>query len=249
MGWGAMMGLGESLQAVGGMMSDNQKAKMAEQLALEREERAEIREQAREERKLKRELMTPDPKQTAFDSTSGMKIIRNSAGEELRREPALPDEIRQHQFDIKKDEITLENLLSTGEATKLLNEDRRRDAATYDEDRSLERRYKEAQIGAANRRGTDSDDPEDEPSQSELASVLSKQFPGLRKQYVDPDGDVEGTLTADEYEEIAYESVRAAAERGADAADTFRRALKARAAFLKNKKAVVPKRSGLTLGQ
>lgn len=50
MGWGAMMGLGQSLQQVGGMISDYNKDKMRAQLELEREQRAEARALAREQR-------------------------------------------------------------------------------------------------------------------------------------------------------------------------------------------------------
>lgn len=50
MGWGAMMGLGQSLQQVGGMVVDYNKDKMRAQLEREREERAEARALAREQR-------------------------------------------------------------------------------------------------------------------------------------------------------------------------------------------------------
>lgn len=48
MSWGAMMGLGQGLQQVGGMISDNHKEKMRNQLEIEREARQEERAKARE---------------------------------------------------------------------------------------------------------------------------------------------------------------------------------------------------------
>lgn len=50
MGWGALSGLGQGLQQVGGMISDYNKDKLQQKLELEREGRAESRQIAREQR-------------------------------------------------------------------------------------------------------------------------------------------------------------------------------------------------------
>lgn len=108
MGWGAMMGLGQSLQQVGGMLMDNHKSKMKEKLELEREERADARTIASENRAQTRLETTPDPSATRYvKNTQGvlMEQVRSRTGAVLEEKLAPPDVVAERKREEKKAEL------------------------------------------------------------------------------------------------------------------------------------------------
>lgn len=80
-GWGLMMGLGQSLQTVGGMVSDFNKDKMRQKLEIEREDRAEARDTA----KWEREQDSYGGKDRIVDGPNGtlLRVRLNKAGDPM----------------------------------------------------------------------------------------------------------------------------------------------------------------------
>jgi hypothetical protein len=113
-GWGAMMGLGQSLQQVGGMLLDNHKSKMKEKLELEREQRAEANTVARENRAQTRLETTPDPKNTRYvENAEGvlMEQVRSGTGAILEERLAPPNVVAERKREAEKDALDREGKL------------------------------------------------------------------------------------------------------------------------------------------
>ena len=133
-GWGVMMGLGQSLQQVGGMVADYNKDKMRAQLELEREERQEARDKAKEDRQLlkwngqKPELVQEDNQWyqvryrndgEVFDKTEAPANIIQAA----TRDAEISDlKLTRAQQEVDMGAISLEN---APELSRLALEDKR----------------------------------------------------------------------------------------------------------------------------
>lgn len=114
MGWGALMGLGEGLQQAGKMWQERDKQKLAEQLEIEREKRAETRQLAKEERDAKRlenTVVVTRPEQ----DDDGVWWMRgyNAAGTP-KGEPRLATqgEIKSASMQRDKDKVSLDKLVT-----------------------------------------------------------------------------------------------------------------------------------------
>jgi hypothetical protein len=137
MGWGALMGLGQGLQQVGGVITDNNKVKLASKLDAEKEERA----AARAEKVRQQQLLEPDPSRTKYEMRNGAlyEVIPNKSGGEYEAKLASQDKIDEFNFKKNKDSISLE--AATLGLTKS-----KKDLEGYDEDKALEREFKRSQI-------------------------------------------------------------------------------------------------------
>ena len=87
--WGALSGLGAGLQQFGNEWSDRAKAKLAEDLQRQREERAEERQRAAEDRREAARLRQVDPRASSVevDPVTGQmyRQLRNSEWSNLDR--------------------------------------------------------------------------------------------------------------------------------------------------------------------
>lgn len=139
MAWGFMAGLGEGLQQFGGMISKNALQKKLEDERAAREEANQIR---REERQQARALAQVDRNQSGLEQDAEgvwWQVNRNMEGNELERKLAPKNKIDEINREQQKDKVTLDTLLTKQKAAELELRD-------YDEDRALDKRYKEAQI-------------------------------------------------------------------------------------------------------
>lgn len=125
-GWGAMMGLGQSLQQVGGMLMDNHKSKMKEKLELEREQRAEANTVARENRAQTRLETTPDPRNTRYEENAEgvlMEQVRSGTGALLEEKLAPPNVVAERKREAEKAKLD--------EESKMLDIDIKRNTLEY----------------------------------------------------------------------------------------------------------------------
>lgn len=145
MGWGALMGLGQGLQQVGGILTDNNKAKLAAKLEAERDEAK----AARDEKLRQLKLTEPDPSLTTYGQVDGawMEEIRNGKNEIIDRRLAPQSKVKELNFSDEKNRLSLE-------ASTLGNDKARKELSVFDATHSLENKLTEAQIGYYQDRGT-----------------------------------------------------------------------------------------------
>lgn len=110
MAWGALMGLGNGLQQVGGMLEDKSKREVAEKLAREREDRSEDRLRAKEDRQVARENAAVA--RVGINPTTGMKEFFNRNEELLRAEPASAYELDSLKLAQQKEQAGLAKVLA-----------------------------------------------------------------------------------------------------------------------------------------
>lgn len=112
--WGILQGLGQGLQNFGNTISANAKAELEEKLRQEREARAEERLEAREERALKRF----GSREYEMRNGALYEVDYNKGGEEMDNRLAPQNKIDAYNREKQKEEITLENLILTGQKTR-----------------------------------------------------------------------------------------------------------------------------------
>lgn len=229
-----MSGLGDALGQVGGMLMGIGKQKMLEKLEDEREAKRKQDEIAKEERAAARAAKKVKDTRVIQRDGNYVNQYLNDEGAVLKEEAADPYAVSQIANAQQKDKLTLESLV-------VANEAKQRDLKYYDEDRALERRYKEASIrnldepnSRAGGLGSRMGDASETPSPSQMGIELAKAFPDLRKMYTEGE---EPLLTAEEYQHLAQGAVLEAAATKKDAITLFRAALRGRAAQNKAKKA------------
>jgi hypothetical protein len=215
MGYGALIGLGQGLQSVGGMLMDNNKQKLASKLDAEKEERA----AARAEKLRQQQLLEPDPSRTKYEMRNGAlyQVIPNKAGGEYEAKLASQDKIDEFNFNKKKDDISLE--AATLGLTKS-----KKDLEGYDEDKALDREYKRSQIqenrdtglAAVMRAGTAATAAQPAGSFEDAVDDLVKDSGDIQRQYTTAKGDEEPLMTPTEYRMVVKDAVKAAAQRGKD---------------------------------
>lgn len=164
------MGLGQSLQQVGGMISDNYKSKMKEQL-----------EQQREERAILRNRNTPKGKE--YIQKDGVWFEQILGGEQNVLEEKLAPENKVKEFtqadEDRRREIEADALkLRKGLADASLSEKK---ASTFDEDRAFDmeqaRRRTAADELRASRSGRSSlEDTATAPTESDYIDALSDKY-------------------------------------------------------------------------
>jgi hypothetical protein len=224
MGWGALMGLGQGLQQVGGMLAENNKQKLAAKLESERD----AAKAARDEKTRQQQLLEPDPSRKELKMRDGAlyEIIPNKSGGEFEARLASQDQIDDYNYNKKKEQISLE-------AATLGLDKGKREMADYDIDKALDRRYKESQINENNNQGlsaimraTKSSEPEPAPTLEDAAAALVEDTADIKKEYTTAEGDATPPMTASEYRMVARDAVKEAAKRGVDARSFLTEALR-----------------------
>lgn len=108
----ALGALGDSLSALGGIMMDRSKQKLAEQLEKDREDRADVRQQAKEAREQQRNLaVVQDWKPTQLPDGKWVEQGFNSEGKKISERAMDPSTIENIQFTRDKNKLTLEGLV------------------------------------------------------------------------------------------------------------------------------------------
>lgn len=224
MAWGALIGLGSGLQQVGGMLLENNKQKLAQQLEIDREKRAE----ARDYRVYQRD-------QNSFDKTvveqdgDGLwwQVDYAKNGHKLDSRLAPANVIKDMNNKADADRLSLENDLLTNRKLKS-------DIEYAPIEQDLKRRDTESNITYRDRIGLASTMRADNaertpPSFYDAVDQLVKDTSDLQAQYTRPGpNDEPAPLTASEYRGLVEQSVKAAAQRGLDARAVLRGALERR---------------------
>lgn len=241
-GWGAMMGLGQALQQVGGMLGDYNKTKMREKLEIEREDRQVQRERDKEQRALRRELTTPTEwRPTQDDSGNTYLQAFNSHGKPIQGESRPMSKYEAEEFARKQrlGELEVEGKEQTVANQGLEGQLKGFQVRDYDEEKRLKRRQVEASIESSlasaqasrsramnsGRSGNSRDSSTETPkSDEELALQLVKEYGSVVEEYA-LSKDNPGGLTPTEINRLARDSVRAAADRKVNARTVFREAL------------------------
>lgn len=225
MSWGAMMGLGQGLQQLGGMISDNYKEKMRHQLEIEREERQDEREKARE--RWKRSLFSG---QYEIDEATGRKykldMDHNRIDEGV---PLTEREIKEQKQADRLAELTLLGKEQDVEGGGLDLTIKRVTAKNADTMSDLERRLAELKLVTEGERASSlrrsnrgggragAGGEEREPHPLEYANALVKDYKAAFERYGINDG-------ADQ-QRIAELAVKGAAAEGITPAEYLLRYL------------------------
>lgn len=228
-GWGALMGLGEGLQQAGKAWQDRDKQKLADQLEREREERAEARAIAKEERTAQR-LASTVAEQRPEQDENGVWYMRgyNASGEPIGQPRiATEGELQAARTAREKDRLTLEDLATKAEINRFKAGRLETEAAQEDQLFGQKLRAGEADIGATNaqadyyrsggsrRRPLAEEDTGPVPT-VDVAKALVEEYADLNEEF---------GLTPSEAMELASRVLRTAREQGKDPADTYRRAV------------------------
>lgn len=221
MAWGALSGLGSGLQQVGGLLMDNNKQKLAQQLEIDKEKRAE----ARADKVYERDQSSFD--HSALEQTPEgvwMQVDYAKSGRKLDSRLAPPNIVNDMNMKTQKDKVSLENDILTGK--KIQSE---LDYAPVKQE--LDRRDTESNIQYRDRMGlaasTRADNATGNSSTaSDAARTLVNSYSDLVKSYTGGDSP---TMTAAEVEDLALQVVKAAALQKVDAATLFRNELQRRA--------------------
>lgn len=225
----ALGALGAALTTIGGIRQDKRKEALLERLEKEKEERAEQRQVNREQRDEQRERAKPtgDGEIVTKDDGSLIMRLRNSYGDVVKERPLDKTEVEAYQRGVQKEKISLESLVAdVGYKGALTNESNSRV-----EDAPLERELKRSQIEENRAQAARAArDPEDKPdpktkdrSLPGLTNYLIDQFADLKKQYTEGQ---DASMTADEFRQVAMESIKIAAQKRQDARIIFQDALR-----------------------
>lgn len=235
--WGALEGLGQGLTEIGRIWGQNEKSKLAEQLEQQREERAEQRSIAKEERQRKRDESTAADFRIERDADGvtwrqGYNKFGQRTGD---RELASAEDIKNYNFEDQKNKVTLENLVSKGSreaekhAADLTYKGALTDAAIARAEASRNPRPRSGGRGSLD--SSDSTPLND----TEVAAALLKEYPDLIKQYAQNKDNPLG-LTASELHNLALATIKEARQQGKDPLDTFRIGLPRYAALRASRK-------------
>lgn len=232
MSWGVMMGIGQGLQQVGGMLLDNNKSKIRERLEMEREDRAYARQLERDAKQEAQRLSRPATWHEVEIGGQWAMQARNADGTTLDgvTRPMTAVEIEDFNQKRTKAEQDAEKsrleLLLTGKKVD-----------TYDEDRALDRRKTEASIesslataqAARSRAMADKDSGDTPPTNEQLATTLVKEYEGVIEQYAQSETNPDG-LTPSEVLQLANAAIAEAQKRKTNARTIFRDSLNIHAA-------------------
>lgn len=226
MGWGVLMGLGQGLQNFSNQMQEINKTKLLEQLEIEKENRQEARDIAREQR-----AQQQFSGEYRYDWENGVKYRLNKNGEPMG-EPIMLTAEEKRQKEISDETASLDLSLKRLGVNKgeIDLENSRFERDTAERRLTLEERLRNAQIEELNSRaanhGRSRTAASDRPlSNEELATTLLNEYKSLVEQYAKSESNPNG-LTPDEFLEFAAASVRKAQQRQQNARTIFRTGLK-----------------------
>ena len=217
MDWGLLQGLGEGLTYIG-------KLKLAEQLEIEREKRADERDRAREERK----AQTPASYKPEIDNQGNVWMrAYNSAGEPLdKRRPASQIEIEDFQRQREAARLTLEKLVADTTTAKFNADRLPTEAAQEDEEHNARMRRLEASIAAARARATQraGRDTDEGLTERDYIDYVLTNAKDIVNQYIGTAANP-GVLTASEVDDIAASAARLGVSEGRDPINIFKKML------------------------
>lgn len=224
MAWGALIGLGSGLQQVGGLLMDNNKQKLAQQLEIDREKRAE----ARADKIYQRDQSSFDHS-TLEQTPEGvwMQVDYAKSGRKMDSRLAPPNLVNDMTNKEQADKVSLENAVLQGKKMQS-------DLDYAPEKQALDRADTLSNIQYRDRMGLAStmraDNAEKTPASFyDAVDQLVKDTSDLQAQYTKPaPGEDKAPLTATEYRAVVEQSVKAAAQRGLDARAVLRGALERR---------------------
>lgn len=181
--------LGAALMQFGSARREDKKMELMARLEQEREERAERYRIAAEQRAEKRALAEVKETELQEDAEGALwKVTRNRNGDILSRTLASRDEIEDRDFERRKRKVGLDVVLSQLDESRNRVQKQELDIGSYEEDRALERRYKESMIeeneaqaegGGGRGRGVA---PVDMGDNISLAQALGKSSPDIIRQ-------------------------------------------------------------------
>lgn len=210
--YGLLAGLGEGLQQFGGAVF---KAKFLDKLREEESIRAEERAEARKARQVTEKKLDP---------TTGTIKHYNSVGDVIKEVPATAAELDEVKRATRKEELGIEGLVLRNKAAqdeldyagteRKMKEERHR--AQMEQDAAQTDYYRAGSL-AKRMASTDSEDSATRSPEA-LARELIKQSPELKAQYA---GGKEPVMSAQEFEMVAREAIKAAAQRGIDPRSFF----------------------------
>lgn len=228
--WGLLSGLGAGLQAFGNTWTEKSKDALREQLLQERENRAEERAIAREERQAKRQADTVAGYRPEIDSSGVLWIQGHNSAGDARGEKRLatPSEIEKYKMERDKERITLENLTNQAAVNKFKAGRLETEAAQDDALFNARKGLLEAQASAARSRADYTDRRGSGSGRTSLESATTPvETSDLVTALVDQEKKLleEAGLSIAEQNMLAKSVIKAAREQGKDPVDTLREAI------------------------
>lgn len=229
--WGLLSGLGQALQGFGNNWSADAKEELRTKLLEERENRAEERAIAREDRAAKRQADTVAGYRPEIDSSGVLWIQGHNAAGDARGEKRLatPSELEDYKLKRDKERITLEDLTTKAAINKFKADRLDTEAAQDDALFNSRKALLDAQAYAATSRGDNAGvrsggrssrtslEEETAPVEtSDLVSALVDQEKKLLE---------EAGLSIAQQNMLAKSVIREARAQGKDPVDTLREAL------------------------
>lgn len=232
MGWGFLMGLGQGLTQLGGMMDEKQKMKLADKLEQDKEARANKRADLvynREQMSFDHEMWAPDPASVGDPGGEVMRIYKvNKAGDKYG-EGRLPsqDELQEHNRAQQTANISLQNAILGNKKTQLEIDNMPQEQADKHALSGAQADYYSGRndtslantlvrgMGGSSKRGALGAEP---ISKAEAAQTLVSSYPALIKSYTTGDSPI---MSQAQVQNVAEHAVATAAARNLDAAQLF----------------------------
>lgn len=231
MGWGALMGLGNGLQQVGGMLEDKSKREMAEKLQQDREARAADRELAKEERAVARQKKAVAVER--LNENTGMIDYLNSDRELIRSEQATPQQLETAKLAREKDAAQVERLIAQASLDKARAEGeplKQSLAARLTEAKIGTETARQGSLGRSNRDSGGSGGGSTEAQTGAVVTKLVRDYNSLVNSYTRAPKDGEAALTQAQVYDIAQQAIEEAAINEEDHGEVFRKMLSEAAA-------------------
>lgn len=226
--------LGAFLTTLGKGKEDKRKEDLMIKLEKEKEDTAEQRAIAREDRASARSLKEVKNTKLEFgEDGKAFNVYYNSNGDVLKKDPASQADVDSFNMGRQKEKLGLTSLETDIAYKGALTDETRGRAADAPLDRQLKRQNLESMIQAradANdirrsqgkgRRGSDGQPVDD--SIGTMVNEMIKDSADLQKQYTESSSN---PMTADEFRMVAQQSIQEAARGGKDADVVFAQALR-----------------------
>ena len=247
-GWGLMMGVGQGIQDAGKMYMDVKKEEMLQKAEQRKEERAEQRRIAQEQREAVRLQTTPDPKQTKYVEKDGLfwEQTRSGTGAVLEEKLASKSDIDAINLEKRKAEASIQADLAMGDyrAAQMKSavanaEQTSAETAFLPVKQQLEAERTIAQTGQANRANQPKPPASTKATLPDVANALVEQNPMLKATYTE---GAEPSMTQTELKGVVTDVVKEWKARGIQSVPTQKDLDLAVSEYLKNR----PKKKGKT---
>ena len=223
--WGLLAGLGEAMKGFGNAWSDKSTAELKERLAREREERANAREDAKEERRRKQEESTPVTHKIERDSDGATwRVPYNKFDQPLgERTLASAEDIKNYNYQDNKRRVELDNLVAQGKRAQEMHDAnmRYKRAATATQEARAETYLNPRARPSSGRSGssrTSLDEVDDVPNSSDEINAMIAENSNLFKAH---------DIKNDEAYRVTEQVIKTAREKGLDPVDLLNKMLPA----------------------